>query len=77
MSRITIQGLTPKQHAILSVMWEIDDLNKVNQFINSLNRRDRQDAQSLLEIAIMSSEELEDPRHYTDAIELIDRIKKL
>jgi hypothetical protein len=32
-------------------MWEIDDLNKVNQFINSLNRRDRQDAQAYGEMA--------------------------
>jgi len=77
MSKISIPNLTPKQHAIMSVMWEIEDIGRVNQFINSLSLRDRQDAQSLLQIAIMASEELEDPRHYTDAIEAIDRIRKL
>jgi hypothetical protein len=73
--QIQIQGLTSKQRAIMDVMWSIEDINKVNQFINSLSLRDRQDAQSLLEIAIMASNELDEPRDYHLAQEVIDKIK--
>lgn len=57
---ITITNLTPKQKALLTVMWEIDSMDKVRQFISTLPAADARDAHSLLQIAIWESIEQED-----------------
>ena len=56
---ITIPNLTPKQKALLDVMWGIENISQVNDFINSLPARDKIDARSLLQIAIEESIEHE------------------
>jgi len=56
---ITISNLTPKQKLLLDVMWNIENIDQVNEFINSLPKMDRIDAQSLLKIAIDESMEHE------------------
>ncbi len=57
---ITITDLTPKQKALLTVMWEIDSMDKVQQFIQTLPAQDARDAHSLLKLAIWESIEQED-----------------
>lgn len=52
---ITISGLTPKQKALLTVMWDIDSVSKVQEFIRTLPARDARDAHSLLQMAIWES----------------------
>jgi hypothetical protein len=52
---ISISGLTPKQKALLTVMWDIDSVSKVHEFIRSLPARDARDAHSLLQMAIWES----------------------
>ena len=52
---ITISGLTPKQKALLTVMWDIDSVSKVHEFIRSLPAQDARDAHSLLQMAIWES----------------------
>ena len=52
---ITISGLTPKQKALLTVMWDIDSTDKVHEFIRSLPAADARDAHSLLQMAIWES----------------------
>ena len=52
---ITITGLTPKQRALLTVMWDIDSVDKVKEFIGTLPARDARDAHSLLQMAIWES----------------------
>lgn len=52
---ITISGLTPKQKALISVMWDLDTMDRVRAFISTLPTRDQLDAQALLEIAIWES----------------------
>jgi hypothetical protein len=52
---ITISGLTPKQKALLTVMWDIDSVDKVHEFIRTLPARDARDAHSLLQMAIWES----------------------
>jgi hypothetical protein len=52
---ITISGLTPKQKALLTVMWDIDSVDKVQEFIRTLPARDARDAHSLLQMAIWES----------------------
>jgi hypothetical protein len=57
---ITIHNLTHKQKLLLDVMWEIDTMEKVQQFIQSLPAQDARDAHTLLQIAIWESIEQED-----------------
>jgi hypothetical protein len=52
---ITISGLTPKQKALLTVMWDIDSVTKVQEFIRTLPAKDARDAHSLLQMAIWES----------------------
>jgi len=49
---ITIDNLTVKQKALLTVMWEIDSVEKVQEFIQTLPAQDARDAHSLLQIVI-------------------------
>jgi hypothetical protein len=56
---ITIPNLTAKQKMLLDVMWNIENISQVNDFINSLPYKDRIDAQGLLRIAIDESIEHE------------------
>jgi len=52
---ITISGLTPKQKALLTVMWDIDSVTKVHEFIGTLPAADARDAHCLLQMAIWES----------------------
>jgi hypothetical protein len=52
---ITISGLTPKQKALLTVMWDIDSVERVQEFIGTLPAADARDAHSLLKMAIWES----------------------
>jgi hypothetical protein len=52
---ITISGLTPKQKALLTVMWDIDSVERVQEFIRTLPAADARDAHSLLQMAIWES----------------------
>ena len=56
---ISIPNLTPKQKMLLDVMWNIENIQQVNDFINSLPYKDKIDARGLLEIAIAESIEHE------------------
>lgn len=57
---ITISNLTPKQKLLLDVMWELDSLDKVQEFIRTLPAQDARDAHALLQIAIWETIEQED-----------------
>jgi hypothetical protein len=52
---ITISGLTTKQKALLTVMWDIDSVERVHEFIGTLPAADARDAHSLLKMAIWES----------------------
>ena len=56
---ISIPNLTQKQKMLLDVMWNIENIQQVNDFINSLPQRDKMDARCLLQIAIDESIEHE------------------
>jgi hypothetical protein len=57
---ITIDNLTPKQKAMMTVMWDMDSMDKVQSFIRTLSPADARDAHCLLQIAIWESIEAED-----------------
>jgi hypothetical protein len=75
---ISIPNLTQKQKMLLDVMWGIEDVNQVNDFINALPYRDKIDARGLLEIAIQESFEYEHglDDYKTLAIEAIDTARQ-
>jgi hypothetical protein len=52
---ITLSGLTPKQRALMTVMWDIDSVDKVQEFIRTLPAADARDAHCLLQMAIWES----------------------
>jgi hypothetical protein len=52
---ITLSGLTPKQKALMTVMWDIDSIDKVQEFIRTLPAADARDAHCLLQMAIWES----------------------
>lgn len=52
---ITLSGLTAKQKALMTVMWDIDSVDKVQAFIRTLPAADARDAHCLLQIAIWES----------------------
>jgi hypothetical protein len=57
---ITIDNLTPKQKAMMTVMWDMDSMDKVQSFIRTLSPADARDAHSLLQLVIWESIEAED-----------------
>jgi hypothetical protein len=57
---ITIDNLTPKQKALMTVMWDMDSMDKVQSFIRTLSPSDARDAHTLLQIVIWESIEQED-----------------
>ena len=73
---ITITGLSNKQKVLMDVMWAMEDMPAVEAFIKSLPKRDQQDCQSLVTIAVQESLE-EDNRlelYEQDALNLIARV---
>jgi len=73
---ITITGLTNKQKALMDVMWAMDSMPAVEAFIKTLPKRDQQDCESLVTIAVQESLE-EDNRledYEADAHNLIARV---
>ena len=73
---ITITGLTHKQKVFMDVMWAMDSMPAVQSFIKTLPKRDQQDCESLVAIAVQESLE-EDNRlddYEQDARNLIARV---
>ena len=71
---ITISNLTPKQKLLLDVMWELDTLDKVQEFIRTLPAQDARDAHCLLQIAIWETLEQEDGLDaYKDRADIVIR----
>ena len=52
---ISITGLSNKQKVLMDVMWAMDTMPAVEAFIKSLPKRDQQDCQSLVTIAVQES----------------------
>jgi hypothetical protein len=73
---ISITGLTNKQKVLMDVMWSMDTMPAVEAFIKSLPKRDQQDCESLVAIAVQESLE-EDNRmedYEQDTLDLIARV---
>lgn len=52
--QIEINGLTKRQKVLADIIWNIDEWDQVQVFINSLPLRDRIDCEGILEVMRMS-----------------------
>ena len=73
---ISITGLSNKQKVLMDVMWAMDTMPAVEAFIKTLPKRDQQDCESLVAIAVHES--LEEDNRLEDyeelALNLIARV---
>ena len=73
---ISITGLSNKQKVLMDVMWAMDTMPAVEAFIKTLPKRDQQDCESLVAIAVQES--LEEDNRLEDyeelALNLIARV---
>jgi len=51
---IQIEGLTAKQRMLADIIWSFNDKEAVTKFIKTLPLKDRQDAQTIVEMMILS-----------------------
>lgn len=51
---ITIDGLSQKQKALADILWAMDDIDQVKQFIAALHPKDRKDAEVVCEMMILA-----------------------
>ncbi len=79
---IEIIGLTKRQKILADILWNIDEWDQVQVFVNSLPRRDRIDCEGILEMMRMSlveqyAEAVNPKNQYKDAKEVIGKIRGL
>ena len=65
---INIDGLSVKQKVICEVIWQLDTRDKVDAFVNTLPKKDRMDAEVLVELMILA---------YIDEVEDVGMAQKL
>ena len=53
MPEITLTGLNKRQKFLANIMWGIDEWDQVETFINSLPKREKAEAESILEMMRM------------------------
>ena len=51
---IQIEGLTTKQRMLADIIWSFNDKEAVTRFIKTLPMKDRQDAQTIVEMMIIA-----------------------
>lgn len=75
---ITLDGLTTKQVNMLNYMWAIDSYEDLLNWQESLNHKDRQMSEILVELVTLAEiDELTLTKEtYIDADELISKVKK-
>jgi hypothetical protein len=79
---IEIIGLTKRQKILADILWNIDEWDQVQVFVNSLPRRDRIDCEGILEMMRMClveqyAEAVNPKNQYEDAKEVIGKIRGL
>lgn len=79
MLEIELTGLTNRQKILADIIWNIDEWDQVEIFMNSLPKRDRIDCEGIIEMMRMQLVEAyaEDMglRNYPEANDLIKKVK--
>jgi hypothetical protein len=73
-----IEGLTQHQVELLDIMWAIDEFEDMEEWMATLCRADRMEAQNLQRLVVLETfEDLLAKDGYPDAVMVIDKIRKL
>jgi hypothetical protein len=73
-----INGLTEHQVELLDTMWAIEEFTELEEWMATLSRADRIEAQRLQQLVILEAfEELLEQDGYPDANRVIDKIRNL
>jgi hypothetical protein len=71
-----IEGLTEHQVELLDTMWAIEEFDELEEWMATLSRADRMEAQRLQQLVILETfEELLDKDGYPDANKVIDQFR--
>jgi len=73
-----ITGLTERQVELLDTMWAIEEFSELEEWMATLCRADRMEAQNLQRLVVLETfEELLAKDGYLEANMVIDKIRKL
>ena len=71
-----INGLTERQVELLDTMWAIEEYTDLEEWMATLSRADRMEAQNLQRLVILEAyEELLEQGKYPDANRVIDQFR--
>jgi len=71
-----IEGLTEHQVELLDTMWAIEEFTELEEWMATLSRADRMEAQRLQQLVILETfEELLEKDGYPDANRVIDQFR--
>jgi hypothetical protein len=75
---MNITGLTERQVELLDTMWAIEEFTELEDWMATLTRSERVEAESLQRLVVLEAfEELLEKGKYPDANMVIDKIRKL
>ena len=74
---IEITGLTKRQMVLADILWSIEEWDMVEVFIKSLSKRDRIDCEGIIEMMTMSMIEELGNKDFTEANEIIEKVKSI
>ena len=73
-----LDGLTERQVELLDTMWAIEEFTELEDWMATLTRAERVEAENLQRLVILETfEELMADSKYPEANQVIDRIRKL
>lgn len=73
---ITLENLTRKQQVLCEVIWNLDTVEQVLNFVRSLPQKDKEQAQTLYTLMILETLDQEmDTEDLTLAEQVIDKVK--
>jgi hypothetical protein len=71
-----IEGLTEHQVELLDTMWAIDEFDDLEDWMQTLSKADRVEAENLQRLVILETlEEMLEQSKYPDANKVIDRFR--
>lgn len=71
-----IEGLTERQVELLDTMWEIEEFTELEEWMATLCRADRMEAQRLQQLVVLEAfEELVEKDGYPEANKVIDQFR--
>ena len=71
-----IEGLTEHQVELLDTMWAIEEFTELEEWMDTLSKADRFEAESLQRLVVLETfEELLEQNKYPEANMVIDRFK--